>query len=150
MHQECLLLRDDKRSIQAFQGFVIFLKTHLQFENNYILSLQTLEESLRWPIKVYQKEHDKLLKMLDKTTNLLNEYYLLSGRRKRLALLEVLDYQSTFLHVMEHHEEREEQDLFLYLPVSSETLAAWQQCESELSAFNKTKDALKQFLSAAA
>ncbi|NRB42425.1 MAG: hypothetical protein HRU20_28810 [Pseudomonadales bacterium] len=145
MHQECLLLGDDSQAQTAFLAFSDFLQTHLQFENSYVLKTA---EDLRWPLKVYQKEHDKLLLMLNKIARLLNAYYPLQGRKKRLALLEVLGYQGSFLHVMEHHEEREEQDLFLQLDDDPAAFKAWQDCEMQLQRYDEDKVRLKRYLAA--
>lgn len=116
LHQECLLLRDDESSKKAFNVFSDYLNRHIQFENEVVLvSMQSVEDSLRWKVHLYKKEHDKIEKLLVKLEEKLSQYYQLQGRRKRLALLEVLDDEQSFKHVMEHHEQREEDDLFLHL-----------------------------------
>jgi hypothetical protein len=149
LHQECLLLQQDEQAQQAFAAFEHYLMTHITFENDHVLSaLQNAHGNLRWNITVYEKEHEKLLVMLGALKNLLASYYLLKGREKRLALLEVLDKQQSFYHVMEHHEEREEQDLFMHLhliDVSVEEL--WLKVESELfEKYNTNKQSLKILL----
>lgn len=144
MHQECLLLGDDHHAALAFDGFQAYLLAHLRFENNNLLSQDV--HDLRWAVKVYRKEHDKLEQMLEKSVSLLRGYYLLEGRRKRVALLEVLDFQRSFLHVMEHHEEREEQDLFLKLTYDADTLSLWSDVSAQLQRFDHVRETLKALL----
>ena len=144
MHQECLLLGHDAHSQCAFSVFTEILETHLHFENEYLLK-HTLTG--RWPLKVYVKEHDKLLQLLAKIAKRLESFYQLQGRLKRLALLEILDQENVFLHVMEHHEEREEQDLFLQLPDDKNLYQHWLHCEKALQRFADDKAMLKEFLS---
>lgn len=140
MHQECLLLGDDSCAADAFNGFYTYLREHLQFENTHLL---LGDKPLRWSLKVYKKEHDKLLLMAEKADKQLTSFYGMSGRKKRLALLVVLERQSTFMHVLEHHEEREEQDLFLHIPDDSELFQQWQIVECKLNELDAVKLRLK-------
>ena len=150
MHQECLLLSEDNYAKDAFNGFSALLILHIQFENDWLLNHDCFhsndKHSLRWSLKVYHKEHEKLLSMLKKLSNMLDSYYPLNGRIKRLALLEILDFQSSFLHVMEHHEEREEQDLFENLPDDKPLLQYWLDCETQFLPHHQSKKQLKTFL----
>lgn len=144
-HQECLLLAEDEWALKAFSIFSDYLLKHLAFENAFLLSSSV--QNLRWPVNVYQKEHDKLLLMQAKSEVLLNRLVLLDGRRRRLFLLELLDQQQSFMHVMEHHEEREEQDLFLHIQESSSALEQWIQIDNALTQEHQhAKQQLKKLL----
>lgn len=91
--------------------------------------------------------------MLDSNARQLAAYIQLNGRKKRLALLELLDAQQRFLHVMEHHEQREEKDLLpglIQLNVA-ELLVQWQRISSNLRSANATfKNNLECYLQSCA
>lgn len=114
MQQECLLLAEDEKAWQLMTVFADYLKAHLLFEEQHLFSLfsDSTKQVLRWQPLVYQKEHEKLLQLLAKNIAMLQSYSKLVGREKRLALLELLAKQNQFEHVLEHHEQREESDLF--------------------------------------
>lgn len=129
LHQECLLLGDDTAAQAAFSQFARHLQQHIGFENQVVLAaMQTEATALRWRPDLYLKEHDKIEKMLARLERLLSSYYRLAGRRKRLALLELVEIEQTLKGVMEHHEQREETDLFLHMErvVSGAAVAEWQ------------------------
>ena len=65
---------------------------------------------LNWPVKVYRKEHDKIIDLMQKLQSLCHRYFESQGREKRLMCLELIEKQVTLRHVVEHHEQREEQD----------------------------------------
>lgn len=129
-HQECLLLQHDTLAQQSFHAFADYLGQHIHFENQHILKQDIAADDLRWSVKVYQKEHDKLVSMLARLSQMLDGYYQMQGRRKRLALLEVINYEQSLLHVMEHHEEREEMDLFQWIQQEGE---AWLAINQQLT-----------------
>jgi hypothetical protein len=148
LHQECLLLHNDDDARLAFLAFTEYLQAHLEFENEYLLNVQVMTGiPLRWPLDVYQKEHAKLDKILAKLAGYLQHYYGLAGREKRLALLAVLDEEQTFRHVMEHHELREEQDLFSHLPDSLALHELWSDMQVRLvDKYAALKERLKLLL----
>lgn len=135
LHQECLLVGHDDYALKSYAVFHDYLTTHLHFENLQLFPLIEQLATLKWPIAVYYKEHDKLLKLLANNQSMLQDYCLLSGRKKRIALLDVLDSQRVFRQVMEHHEEREESDLFLHIdqPASEALLANWLEIDKTLA-----------------
>jgi len=146
--QESLLLANDKHAKKAFEVFSVFFQAHLAFENQYLLNSTSIEhEHLQWKPLVYQKEHEKLLRMLESLKDELLAYFQLSGRHKRLALLDVLANQQVFRRVMEHHELREEQDLFLHLEAYESLSEKWSGINVQLhTQFAKDKDDLKAWL----
>lgn len=113
LHQEALLCRHADFTSQSWAIFAEGLQLHLECENRYLFISDTTlldQTQLRWNISVYQKEHAKIIKMLAAITAMLDDYAAFTGRRQRLSLLEILEKQSSFSQVLEHHEEREEQD----------------------------------------
>lgn len=146
MHQEALLLRHENNARVALMGLSEYLHAHVNFENSHILSRDDLDEC-RWPVRVYLKEHDKLLSLLDKNHQRFEHFCHLNGRAQRLYLIEYLDSLGSFYHVMEHHEQREEQDLFDRLPADEYIAATWQETESALiEKWRDEKERLKVWL----
>ena len=150
LHQECLLLGDALSADKAFMVFSDYLNQHILFENTVVLvAMQPVEECLRWKLHLYKQEHDKIEKLLAKLESRLISYYLLQGRRKRLALLEILDDEQSFKHVMEHHEQREEDDLFLHFDgvLSDDATAKWLDTNKKLTEqYSELKQSLKVLL----
>lgn len=151
LHQECLLLGNDPLAMQALHAFADYLNQHIHFENHTLFTaIADSAGTLRWPLPVYHKEHDKLQKMLQGLQQRTGQYQGFTGRYKRLALLELLDEQQRFRHVMEHHEQREEQDLFLLinqLPEHLFLLEQWQQIDRQLlQQFAPLRQSLKAIL----
>lgn len=94
---------------------------------------------------VYRKEHDKIERLLVNVEEQLKQYLLETGRKKRLHLLELLEKQSTLRHMLEHHEQREEQDIFLHL--TDDVLAPWQVIQQSLdNSYTPLKEQLKKLL----
>lgn len=149
LHQECLLLQRDDEALQAFSAFSVFLREHLNFENTWLLpAMQVMQVELRWPLTVYEKEHEKLLHKLERQNNALAQYLEMQGRRRRLALLSLLDLEQSLYHVMEHHEQREEKDLFNHLQqLDGEVTAVWEALEVQLlDHYGPLKEQLKAML----
>jgi len=118
MHQEALLIDDLTLALNVFDLFAESLHKHLDVEGNILLPLhRALVTSARWPLLIYEKEHDKLLRMAERVRRELLDLSALHGRARRLAVLTALDYQGSFKAVMEHHEQREEQAMLPELDV---------------------------------
>ncbi len=123
-HQESLLCQQDDMAAKAWQVFCEGLRLHIELENTYLFSSQSVlvqEGSLNWPLKVYLKEHDKILDLMRKIDSLSDVYFESTGRKKRLLCLELIEKQVTFRHVLEHHEEREELDVLQNIQDQSES-----------------------------
>jgi len=154
MHQEALLIDDMMLALNVFDLFADALQRHLDVENNLLLPLhRTLVKEHRWAQLVYEKEHDKLLQMTARIRRELVALADVRGRARRLALLEVLDYQRSFKSVMEHHEEREEQALLpeldscadseIFQQTYAQVSLVWQRYLAELE---PQQVALEQYL----
>lgn len=150
LHQECLLLNNDEFANKAFAAFSEYLQHHIEFENNIILTaMQPFEDRLRWKLHLYKKEHDKIEQLLGKLDSKLTQYYQMQDRRKRLALLAILESEQLLKHVMEHHEQREEDDLFIYFEelLSENITMQWLTINQQLTErHDEFKQFLKQFL----
>lgn len=134
-YQECLLLGQDSFAQQCFSAFSHYLSAHIQFEDSALFPfVQQHAIATQWPMLVYTKEHEKILALLEKNSVLLDDYTRMHGREKRLALLELLNTQRSFIHMMEHHEQREEQDMFIVLTAldTADLSKQWQAIELAL------------------
>ncbi|MCY4045302.1 MAG: hypothetical protein OXE99_09500 [Cellvibrionales bacterium] len=120
LYQECLVAGLDQSAIRTLEVFEQILVFHLTFEDQWLL--KDALSTTRWPITVYRKEHEKLEAALSKLKRKTADYLTFSGRKKRHALISLIEDQLRFYHLMEHHEEREEQDLFLFMPDLSASL----------------------------
>lgn len=135
LHQECLLLGLDQQAQQSFSAFIAVLRLHIQFENEHLLYQPEAvdSDSLRFALVVYQKEHDKILQLLQQLETDVAQYLQAKGRVKRMLLLDLLEKHFRLAGVLEHHEQREEEDLFLqinHLPLQK----LWQQTYAPLEA----------------
>lgn len=148
LHQECLLLHHDNYARDAMGVFSAYLNKHIEFENTFVLPVIGFTDQLRWSVTVYEKEHGKLIRMLDGIQQMLVSYAVLQGREKRLALLELLEKEQSFYHLLEHHEQREEQDLFDHLQqLEPSAHEQWMQVEEALcQSFTALKQSIKQYL----
>ena len=116
LHQEALLCDELILAGEAWQHFESGLRLHIALENEHLFSdnYSVLElDKLTWGVHVYQKEHNKIEDLLDKLSDMLLMFKKITGRKKRLALLGLLEKQISFRQVLEHHEEREERDALL-------------------------------------
>lgn len=76
--------------------------------------LPRLPATARWPARVYLAEHRKLEALLEALQALLAAEPAPVAPERRLYLL---DRMAPFLHVLEHHAEREEKGLFVEVNV---------------------------------
>ena len=163
-HQECLLLGHERYAGQCLTVYKTVLTAHIDFENTYLLTPGALNEgrTMRWQPSVYRQEHDKILALFAVVEQLFARWLATAERRKkRLILLTLLEKQLTLRHVIAHHEEREEQDLFESIaqhypdrqryPDQQQYPAwqqhpNWQQIEQLLERYNDSKSEIQLFL----
>lgn len=118
-HQECLIEQNLDLAQQSYELYCQLMQSHIEIENTLIfpLWLELLDTkdktAVKWPFVIYEKEHEKLLKMLAKAQSFLDRCHDLKGQKgqRRRAILEALEYQRSLKNVAEHHEQREEQGL---------------------------------------
>ncbi|CAM2064679.1 Hemerythrin domain-containing protein [Sulfidibacter corallicola] len=113
-HQEALLDRDWPGASSALARFREGLLLHMEHEEGLLLPLMARAGKVeRWPARVYLGEHEKLRRLLARATTQLEALPQATGRRdENRALLALLDFETTFKHLCEHHEQREEMALF--------------------------------------
>lgn len=147
MHQECLLLGHGHYAQASLEVFTQLLEAHVAFENSHLLSSGAGTDfgRMRWAASVYRQEHEKILQLAGAVECLFTRWHAEErSRTKRLLLLELLERQLTLRHVIEHHEQREEQDLFGFIVEDS---AQWRQIEGLLAGYTVLKREISEFLS---
>jgi hemerythrin HHE cation binding domain-containing protein len=111
-HQEELLQGNFEEAKDCLDNFYTFLKAHMQIEDNYLLPrFAKIKRSSRWDVSVYEKEHNKIIKLYNNIVNDLDwlSEQDLSESDKRRNIIFLLDKEKTLKGLNEHHEEREEE-----------------------------------------
>jgi len=151
--QEALMLNDRAVIAESWQAFHQGLLLHIKFEDECLFSQQYFsDEQWQWRCLVYQKEHQKIIKLLEGLDHKINHFLQLDKERalaqfpqsswsrvQRLMILALIEQSIQLRHVLEHHEEREEKDALIFI---QEELNAQQKTEAfdlQLQqAFNQT------------
>lgn len=107
LHQEALIERDLPLALELWQLHAAMLRGHIDLEDRVLLTAHARwVEEPAWATRVYRGEHRKILTMgeaLGRRVAVADP-----GRRAVIALLES---ERSFKHLLEHHEDREEQGL---------------------------------------
>lgn len=146
-HQEALLIAEFNEALKLFASYKVCHDLHKQFEDEYLFPVfAELPEQGRWPVSVYEKEHDKIGQWFSRLEqDLQNLAQLqLDKRQQRLNIIAMLDREKSFKGLIEHHEEREEDAMLPALDTHSdeqwrEKVSAvfsekWKGCLSEQKA----------------
>ena len=121
LQQEALILHEYALAQQLWSVFATGLQQHIEFENRQLFATTMIEQhAWRWPASLYIKEHQKILSLMQKISDRYEAFITLTGRRQRIAILELLEQQMQFRQVLEHHEAREEQDALQHLQLTTE------------------------------
>ena len=112
VHQECLLDFDYPRARALFQRYREWLDCHMRHEETWLLPVfARIGEIKRWPARLYTGEHEKMNGFLDRIAVLLDRLCEQEPPAKA-ALLQLLDVETSYKHLVEHHHEREVQAFF--------------------------------------
>lgn len=127
--RDCQVAIVDKRpslALQLFRQLAESQRQHIRFENEQLLSLLAKVDAPRWQALVYQKEHDKVEKLLASYEQVL---VALPETLSSEQVIDALDQMHALKHVLEHHEQREEKGLLPELDriLSAEQLEYLQQ-----------------------
>jgi hypothetical protein len=115
LHGECLLLGELELGRGVLHVYRELLLLHMQHEETAILPLYAeVGPAPRFPLVLYTGQHEKLLGMLDAIINRLGEL-IGDARAIRRGVLAVLDRETTFKHLNEHHDGAERDGLFSWL-----------------------------------
>ncbi|HEX6549896.1 MAG TPA: hemerythrin domain-containing protein [Gammaproteobacteria bacterium] len=113
-HQEALVTRYWKQAASLLEEYSARLTRHIEIEESLLLPrCEAISVSIRWQSKVYRAEHQRIGQLLER-----NIHHLAQARQRGMTpagLIGLLDEEKTLKHVLEHHHEREEKDLFTEL-----------------------------------
>lgn len=138
LHQEALLDFDYPEAIARFNRYRSGLMLHMGHEEQWLLPIfERIGEIKRWPPKLYYGEHEKMRLFLGKMALRL-EALAAEGSPARRQLLALLDLQTSFKHLCDHHDIRERESFFPVLDqvTSKEEKRMWvDKCQREWRAF---------------
>jgi iron-sulfur cluster repair protein YtfE (RIC family) len=111
-HQRALLARDIDGALGLLTKFQDSLEHHIRYEEDVLLPLyvQKEAETEGGTLKLFQAEHQKLLELTDKLTQLTARLY---GAPDLIGeILAIIDKETMFKGLFDHHALREQNILF--------------------------------------
>lgn len=112
-HQEALTLLDVGAARELFSIHGRLLGLHIQHEERLLIPVFERAGAVpKWPTVLYTGQHKKMLGMLEGVPAALDELERLPLAQRRRAMLRVLDHETTYKHLVEHHEGAEREGLF--------------------------------------
>jgi hypothetical protein len=115
LHGECLLEGELSLAREVLETYRALLRLHMQHEETVLFPLY-LEVGVapRFPLLLYSGQHKKLNALLDA---IIRRLHGLEGRGSavRRQVLSVFDQETTFKHLVEHHDGAERDGLFARL-----------------------------------
>ncbi|HHI79812.1 MAG TPA: hemerythrin domain-containing protein [Planctomycetes bacterium] len=112
-HQCCLVDRDPDQAMRLLREYRAMLLRHMRDEEEILLPIyeRGVIQAGGKP-EYFVQEHRKLLDFLDRIKDAMGALAEAEGPDWYQSLFEVLDLETTFKNIGEHHEAREEQFLF--------------------------------------
>ena len=142
LHQEALVAMDFQLADKIWQLFSDLLQSHIDTENTLLFPLvERLCTEKRWPVSLYQHEHNKIVSLQHEVAIRLQALYAAPTRR---GVVMMLDYQRSFKNVIEHHEEREEIALLKELQAQASDEELIELIAALTAAWPSTASLLKQ------
>lgn len=113
-HLDAVMACDFAAALRAFDAFADALRAHLASEERLLLPRLDAVAAPHWASRVYQLEHDRIRLLLNhQRTRLVHAAAPVAdaaaGRARALALIDAIH---PLRHLLEHHQQREEQALF--------------------------------------
>ena len=107
-HQRALVDARIEQAAAHWQRYRQALAAHIDQEEAGLDQLDS--DALRWPLRLYRAEHRRILELADRIAD-----QLARAPRRATAVfrIDMLEREKTLKGVLEHHHEREEQDLYL-------------------------------------
>ncbi len=136
-HQEALLSRDVAEAAKWLDRFSRLLSVHMQREENCLLpafEALALEIPGGGP-ELFRAEHRKLGKLLDELHKRLEQLADVPDLNAR-TVIELLDSEFTFKHLLQHHDSRERKVLYPVLDQhldDARKLELWRAMEAQAS-----------------
>jgi hypothetical protein len=148
LHQELVVVLELDLAQQVFDTHLSLLRLHMKHEEDWLLpAYRALGAYPRFPEVLYLGQHRKLLAQLERARSRISQSRSDRNCTPRAAL-EILELETTFKHLSEHHDQAEAQGLFKALdaglPVSDRYWLV-QRCSDEfLLALNTARPLLRR------
>jgi iron-sulfur cluster repair protein YtfE (RIC family) len=117
-HLDRVVAGDFAAALQRFDAFASRLRAHLRREEATLFPALAQHPAPRWPLRVYQAEHDRLRLLLCRHRRRLEAPAAAAAEdpiRRRAEALALIDAIHPLRHVLEHHQQREHSGLFAEL-----------------------------------
>jgi hypothetical protein len=113
LHQEALLDRDLERARQLLIQYRELVQTHIEEENLQLLPIYAGlgEAPLGGNVELFHSEHEKILARLDQLDETMADLFARTPLVTK-DLIATFDRESSFKHLMEHHDLRERRFFF--------------------------------------
>ncbi|MFZ5896946.1 MAG: hemerythrin domain-containing protein [Myxococcota bacterium] len=143
-HQELLLNRELDQARLVLVGYTRLIQLHMQHEEERLLPIYLrVEPPRRFPPQLFTGQHQRMRELLEGVNARLSALPRERDRLQARAIIELLDYERTYKHLVEHHDGAEQQAFFPALDrlasaaeqssIAEECLHEWNRLESELA-----------------
>jgi hypothetical protein len=110
LHQECLVAGHFELARELLGAYRSMIQLHMRHEEQLVMPIYLRAENPRWPQELYTGQHEKLLALLDRAEGVLKDAHKAGAWRR--TSIEILDIQSTFKNLVEHHHLAEDQAFY--------------------------------------
>jgi len=113
LHQEALMLLDLSSAGEMLDAYRTLLSVHMRHEEDTLLSVFRRAGIIKkWPEVLYTGQHQKMNAQLARIHSALQQLRQLEGQPLRRESLALLDLESSYKHLVEHHDGAEREGLF--------------------------------------
>ena len=142
LHQELLVALELEAALRVLEVYRELLDVHMIHEEQEILSLFARAGHVaKWPPVLYTGQHEKMRGMLARAAESVSGMVRFRPDNVRRAVIALLDFESTYKHLHEHHDGAEREGLFPICDgvtsaeerasLVSRVLAEWQKAFAE-------------------
>lgn len=112
-HQELLTLLEISLARELLEIHGRLLALHMHHEESLLIPVFERAGLVpKWPTVLFTGQHKKMLGMLEIVPSALDALAHRVANERRRAMLRVLDHETTYKHLVEHHEGAEKEGLF--------------------------------------
>ncbi len=118
VHQEMLLLRRVSWAVEVLEAYQDLLRLHMRHEEELLFPIfERPPAHPRWPLVLYTGQHKKMLALLERILEALRNQS--QDTMTRAFVIRVLELETTYKHLGEHHDGAERQGFFPALDAKS-------------------------------
>jgi hypothetical protein len=113
LHQESLLAMELRLGRELLAAYRELIGLHMGHEEDELLSLFARAGHVeKWPAVLYTGQHEKMRGMLEQVDDALGSLIDQPSARPRRGIIALLDRETTYKHLGEHHDGAEREGLF--------------------------------------